>query len=185
MSGAMTIEPTMTIPWVLQRRLARDPHVPLFERKASLGSGFVPVTTTTFVEEVNSLARGLIALGVEPEDRVAIFSPTSYEWTLLDFAIWSVAAVPVPIYETSSADQVEWIVSDSGVRLVFVETRAMAGLVRPLVDHLDHLEEVLTLDEDGKITELMVMTRPLKASQALAARMAERFEEIKAAAGRP
>ena len=150
--GVGRIEPHMSVPWLLQDRLARDPAGTIFERKASLGTGFVPVTVQTFAEEVAAVARGLIARGIQPGDRVAIMAHTSYDWTLLDFAIWSVAAVPVPIYETSSADQVEWIVSDSGARLVFVETRAMAGLVQPLVERLEHLEEVLTIDEDAIAT---------------------------------
>ena len=65
-------------------------------------------------------------LGIEPGDRVAIMCRTRYEWTLLDFAIWAAGAVPVPVYETSSADQVQWILSDARVRMVFVETSAHA-----------------------------------------------------------
>src|SRR5690625_4824692 len=147
--GVGRLESYMSLPWILSDRLARDPAGVIFERKASLGTQFVPVTVQTFAEEVGALAKGLIGLGVEPGDRVAIMARTSYEWTLLDFAAWSVGAVPVPIYETSSAEQAEWIISDSRTRLVFAETRAMAGLVQPLVERLDHLEQVLTLDEDA------------------------------------
>ena len=147
--GVGRLEPHMSVPWLLRDRLARDPAGVIFERKSSLGTRFVPVSVRTFVEEVTAVAKGLVGLGIEPGDRVAIMAHTSYEWTLLDFAIWTAGGVPVPIYETSSADQVEWIVSDSGVRLVFAETRAMAALVQPLVERLDHLEQVLTLDEDA------------------------------------
>src|SRR5699024_3598471 len=121
----------------------------IFERKYSLGTKFVPVSVQTFADEVTAVAKGLLALGIDAGDRVAIMAHTSNEWTLLDFAAWSAGAVPVPIYETSSAEQVEWIVSSSGARVVFTETRAMAGLVRPLVERLDHLDEVLTIDEDA------------------------------------
>ncbi len=147
--GVGRLEPHMSVPWLLRDRLARDPAGVIFERKSSLGTRFVPVSVRTFDEEVTAVAKGLVGLGIEPGDRVAIMAHTSYEWTLLDFAIWTAGGVPVPIYETSSADQVEWIVSDSGVRLVFAETRAMAALVQPLVERLDHLEQVLTLDEDA------------------------------------
>ena len=147
--GVGRLESYMSLPWILSDRLARDPAGVIFERKASLGTQFVPVTVQTFAEEVGALAKGLIGLGVEPGDRVAIMARTSYEWTLLDFAAWSVGAVPVPIYETSSAEQVEWIVSDSAVRVVFTETRAMAALVRPLVPRYPHLEHVFVLDEDA------------------------------------
>ena len=147
--GLGHLEPSMSLPWVLSDRLARDPDGVIFERKASLGGRFVPVTVRTFADEVTAVAKGLIGLGIEPGDRVAIMAHTSYEWTLLDFATWSVGAVPVPIYETSSAAQAEWIITNSGARLVFAETRAMGALVSPLVESTDHLEQVLVLDEDA------------------------------------
>ncbi len=147
--GVGRLEPHMSLPWVLADRLARDPAGVIFERKSSLGTEFVPVSVQTFAEEVTAVAKGLIGLGVEAGDRVAIMAHTSYEWTLLDFAAWSAGAVPVPIYETSSADQAEWIVSNSGARLVFAETRGMAALLQPLVGRLEHLEQVLVLDENA------------------------------------
>src|SRR5690606_13648785 len=94
--GLGRLEPHMSLPWVLANRLENDPAGVIFERKASLGTRFVPVTVQTFAEEVTAVAKGLIGLGVEPGDRVAIMAHTSYEWTLLDFASWSVGAVPVP-----------------------------------------------------------------------------------------
>lgn len=147
--GVGRIEPHMSLPWVLADRLARDPADTIFERKSSLGTRFVPVSVQTFAEEVTAVAKGLIGLGVEAGDRVAIMAHTSYEWTLLDFAAWSAGAVPVPIYETSSAEQAEWIVSNSGARVVFAETRAMAALLQPLLERLDHLEHILVLDENA------------------------------------
>jgi long-chain acyl-CoA synthetase len=80
------------------------------------------VTAAQFLAEVRGVSRGLIAAGIEPGDRVAILSRTSYEWTLIDYAIWHVGAVTVPIYETSAEEQIGWILSDSGTRLVFAET---------------------------------------------------------------
>ncbi|PYF96763.1 long-chain acyl-CoA synthetase [Georgenia satyanarayanai] len=147
--GVGRLEPHMSLPWVLADRLARDPAGVIFERKSSLGTDFVPVSVQTFAEEVTAVAKGLIGLGVQAGDRVAIMAHTSYEWSLLDFAAWSAGAVPVPIYETSSAEQAEWIVSNSGARLVFAETRGMAALLQPLVQRLEHLEQVLVLDENA------------------------------------
>ena len=74
------------------------------------------MTASQFRDEVVALAKGLIAAGIEPGDRVALMSRTRYEWTLIDYAIWTAGAVTVPIYETSSAEQVEWILADSGAR---------------------------------------------------------------------
>ena len=79
------------------------------------------VTWKEFGDQVAGVAKGLIAAGVAPGDRVALQAKTRYEWTVLDFAIWTAGAVVVPIYETSSADQVAWILSDSGATAVIVE----------------------------------------------------------------
>ncbi|MFI6465611.1 AMP-dependent synthetase/ligase [Streptomyces sp. NPDC050538] len=81
-----------------------------------------PVTATAFAREVTATAKGLMAAGLEPGGRVAVMSRTRYEWTVLDFAIWAAGGQTVPIYATSSAEQVEWIVRDSGTRFVITET---------------------------------------------------------------
>jgi long-chain acyl-CoA synthetase len=93
-------------------------------------SGWRDVTAEQFRDEVTVLAKGLIAVGVSPGDRVALMSRTRYEWTLVDYAIWAAGAVTVPIYETSSAEQVEWILSDSGASAAFAETQAHADAIR-------------------------------------------------------
>jgi long-chain acyl-CoA synthetase len=98
-----------------------------------LGNGWQPVTAKEYEEEIKAVAKGLIAAGVGIGDRVAIMSKTRYEWTVLDFAIWYAGAVPVPIYETSSAEQVEWILSDSAAVAIIVETPALAELVQPVM----------------------------------------------------
>jgi long-chain acyl-CoA synthetase len=92
------------------------------------------VTSATFAAEVLALAKGLIAAGVEAGDRIALMSKTRYEWTLIDFAVLSIGAVVVPIYETSSAEQVEWILSDSGAKAIFVETEAHEATVESVRD---------------------------------------------------
>lgn len=81
-----------------------------------------PVTAAAFAGEVTAVAKGLIAAGLEPGGRVAVMSRTRYEWTVLDFAVWAAGGRAVPVYATSSADQVEWIVRDSGARFVVTET---------------------------------------------------------------
>ena len=81
-----------------------------------------PVTAADFAREVAAVAKGLIAEGLEPGGRVAVMSRTRYEWAVLDFAIWAAGGQTVPVYATSSAEQVEWIVRDSGARHFFVET---------------------------------------------------------------
>ncbi|WP_030838255.1 AMP-dependent synthetase/ligase [Streptomyces sp. NRRL S-475] len=118
-----------------------------------------PVTAAAFAREVTAVAKGLIAAGLEPGGRVAVMSRTRYEWTVLDFAIWSAGGQTVPVYATSSAGQVEWIVRDSGARYVVTETAENAGTVRtgtaahpepPRIWQLDGgaLEDLTTLGRD-------------------------------------
>ena len=80
------------------------------------------VTCSQFNDQVRQLAKGLIASGIASGDRVAIMSRTRFEWTLADFAIWTIGAVGVPVYETSSAEQLQWILSDSGAVALICET---------------------------------------------------------------
>jgi long-chain acyl-CoA synthetase len=104
---------------LLVDRAAKTPNLPLFALEAA--NGFENVSAKEFLAEVVALAKGLIASGVQPSQAVAIMSRTRYEWTLIDFAIWFAGGVTVPIYETSSASQMEWILSDSDCVALFVE----------------------------------------------------------------
>ena len=87
-----------------------------------LGEGWQKVTATEFDEEVRTTAKGLVASGIQIGDRVAIMARTRYEWTILDFAIWYAGAVVVPVYETSSTEQIDWILTDSEAVAIIVET---------------------------------------------------------------
>jgi long-chain acyl-CoA synthetase len=98
------------------------PDQVVFTTRPASGSGEWPgVTAAQFLEDVRAVAKGLVAAGIEPGDRVALISRTRYEWTLLDYATWFAGAVTVPIYETSSAEQIHWILEDSGARAVVAE----------------------------------------------------------------
>ena len=142
-----TYDDTLSIPGMLAERLARDPDDVFLERTAGMGGSWVPMTVQAFVAEVNAVAKGLVASGIEPGDRVGIMSRTRYEWTLVDFACWAAGAVGVPIYETSAAEQVRWIAGDAGISLVVVETAAHAAVVGQVRDELPDLTDVLVLDE--------------------------------------
>jgi long-chain acyl-CoA synthetase len=131
---------TASLADVVFTRAASQPHSVIMRRLDGGGpgapgepngpSGWRDVTAGQFGDEVTALAKGLIAAGVSPGDRVALMSRTRYEWTLVDYAIWTAGAVTVPIYETSSAEQVEWILSDSGASAAFAETQAHADAIR-------------------------------------------------------
>ena len=111
------------------------------------GAGWTDVTSATFAADVAALAKGLIGAGIGIGDSVAIMSRTRYEWTVADFALWSAGAVPVPIYETSSADQVEWILADSGAVGVIVETDAHLASVEKGRSRLPGLQHVWVIDQ--------------------------------------
>ena len=98
------------------------------------GGTWVDVTAAQFLDEVQSVAKGLVAAGIEAGDRVALISKTRYEWTLLDYAIWFAGAVTVPIYETSSAEQVGWILQDSAARAVVAEGADHLARIRAVRD---------------------------------------------------
>ncbi|RAO36189.1 Long-chain-fatty-acid--CoA ligase [Micromonospora noduli] len=107
------------------------------------------VTCLQFRDEVAAVARGLIAAGIEPGARVGLMSRTRYEWTLLDYAIWAVGAVTVPIYETSSAEQAAWILEDSNAVAVVVESEAHAALIDGVRHRLPELGQVWQIDSGG------------------------------------
>jgi long-chain acyl-CoA synthetase len=125
---------------VVFSRAASDPGEVMLRRRDA--GTWRDVTAGQFHAEVSELAKGLIAAGIEPGDRVALLSHTRYEWTLADYAIWAANAVTVPVYETSSADQVEWIIGDSGARAAIVETDQHAAIVDGLRDRLPDLSQV-------------------------------------------
>ncbi len=104
-----------------------DPDRPMFRRRSS--GHWRDVSAATFAAEVTGMAKGLLAAGVGAGERVALLCSTRYEWTLLDYAIWCAGAVTVPIYESSSAAQVQWILEDSEAVGIVVETDAHAGTV--------------------------------------------------------
>ncbi|MBQ1090728.1 long-chain fatty acid--CoA ligase [Streptomyces sp. B93] len=120
--------------------------------------GWQPVTAQDFAREVTAVAKGLIAAGLEPGGRVALMSRTRYEWTVLDFAIWAAGGCGVPIYATSSADQVEWIVRDCGARFVVTETAEHSATVTTATSGHPERPRVWELDA-GALDELTQLGR--------------------------
>ena len=125
-----------------------QPDFVIFQRLVD--GAWTDVTCAAAAAQVRSAALGLIALGVQAGDRVAILSATRYEWAIFDFAILSVGAVTVPIYETSSAEQVRWVLQDSEAVLLFAETDQHATLVAELTGQLPALRRVLHIDGSGR-----------------------------------
>jgi long-chain acyl-CoA synthetase len=124
-----------------------DPDAVIYQRLVD--GTWTVVTCAQAAAQIRSTALGLIATGVRPGDRVAIFSATRYEWAILDQAILATGAVTVPIYETSSAEQVRWVLSDSAAVLAFAETDAHATMVSELAGELPELRRILHIDGSG------------------------------------
>ena len=106
------------------------------------------VTTQEFRDQVRAVARGIVANGVQPGERVGIMSRTRYEWTVVDFAIWYAGAVSVPIYETSSAEQVQWILSDSGSVAVFLEGHKHKAIFEQVAVEVPSVTRTWVFDDD-------------------------------------
>ena len=125
----------------------QHPTTVQFARRAD--SGWEHVTCAQFRDDVVSVARGIIAAGVSPGERIALMSKTRYEWTLLDYAIWSAGAVSVPIYETSSPEQIEWILSDAGAVACIVETDAHRAQVESIHDAVPTMVRLWQIEASG------------------------------------
>jgi long-chain acyl-CoA synthetase len=130
----------------LYARAASEPDA-IAARRQEAGQ-WRDVTVAELHGDVAAYAKALINAGIEHGDRVALMSRTRYEWTVVDYAIWSVGAVTVPVYETSSAEQIEWILSDSGARAAFVETDDHAERVESVRSSAPELGEVWKFEGD-------------------------------------
>jgi long-chain acyl-CoA synthetase len=115
---------------LLVERVRQTPDQPLFS--VPDGAGWRDITSAQFLTQVRAVAKGLVAAGIQPGDKIGLMCKTRYEWTLIDFATWFAGAVLVPVYETSSPAQVQWNLSDSGAIAIIVET----------ADHFARFDEV-------------------------------------------
>ena len=142
--------PPQHLPGLLHGTAAEFPDRVLISRRQ--GQSWVDLTSQQFLDHVNSVARGLVAAGVEPEDRVVLMAKTRYEWALLDLAILSTGAIVVPVYETSSANQLAWIMENSRVTWALTESDTLAATARAAADQAGaQLKGVWAMD--AKTTE--------------------------------
>ncbi|MFJ7491477.1 AMP-dependent synthetase/ligase [Streptomyces sp. NPDC097727] len=132
---------------LIRRNAAQHPDVAVMSRKVA--GVWTDVDATQFLAEVRAVAKGLIAAGIEAGDRVALLSRTRYEWVLLDFAIWSAGAVTVPVYETSSPEQIQWILGDSGATLCIAESEAHQASVVSVQADLPALKGIWQIEDDA------------------------------------
>ena len=151
MPALAQIPATANLADVVFRRAAEQPQAVVLRRpsgSSGVSGVWSDVTASQFKDEVIAVAKGLVASGIEPGDRVALMSHTRYEWTLIDYAIWTAGAVTVPVYETSSAEQAEWILSDSGARACFAETASYGDIIGSFRDRVPALSHLWQIDSD-------------------------------------
>jgi long-chain acyl-CoA synthetase len=163
-----------TADFVFDNAAERPRHVALRRR---VGGAWADVTAQQFADEVAAAAKGLIASGLQPGERVAVMSKTRYEWTIADFALFTVGAVVVPIYETSSAEQVQWILSDSGARAIFVETAEHAAIVESVRSSTPELQHVWQF-ADGAIAALTAAGQDVSDADVAARRSAVQLDDL-------
>ncbi|MFC4503773.1 MULTISPECIES: AMP-dependent synthetase/ligase [Streptomyces] len=132
---------------------AAAPQEVVISRRDREGGEWSDITAEEFAAQVQAVAKGLIAEGLMPGDRIAIMAPTTYEWTLLDFAAWAAGLVTVPIYPTSSVFQTRWILQDSGAVALVTETVGQAAAVGPERDRLPDLQHLWVM-EKGHVDRL-------------------------------
>ena len=143
----VTTPEEMSIGDLLADHAAATPSKVLLEE--NIDGVWHPITAAQLHETATDIARGLIASGIGPGDKVGIMSRTRAEWTMADFGIWYAGAVSVPVYETSAADQTAWILGDSGAKAVIVETAKHAKTVEKARKDLPDLAHVWQIDADG------------------------------------
>ncbi|GAA1307015.1 MAG: AMP-dependent synthetase/ligase [Brachybacterium tyrofermentans] len=161
---------------LLLDRFRNDPSVPIFELTQDDGS-YLPLSTADFIDEVKQVAKGLIAIGLESGDVVAILSRTRYEWALADWAIWWSGGVSVPIYETSSPSQIQWIAADTGARFALVEAARHQEDIESVRGELPALERIGVLD-DGIMEDLKTRGAEVSDEALEARRTSRRLDDI-------
>lgn len=137
-------DPQANVADLLADRVKATPSLALFA--VPEGAGWRDVTAAEFERQVIALAKGFAAAGIEPGDKVGFIARTTYHWTLVDFALFYTGAVMVPVYETSSAAQVSWILSDSGATWAIAESEAHAARIAEVRSEVPLIRQVWTMD---------------------------------------
>jgi long-chain acyl-CoA synthetase len=144
---AVEVEASCTVTTRLWERAARPDSKHILRYQTA--GGWAGLTWAELGEWVRGVAAGLISVGIEPGDRVALMSATRVEWTIADLAILSAGAVTVPLYETSSAEQCAWILSDSGAKVAIAETADHGKKLDAAREHAPQLGEIFVIEDDG------------------------------------
>lgn len=147
-------DPTANVSDLLRERVKLTPDRPLFA--VPTPAGWRDITAQQFEREVIALAKGFVAAGIQPGDKIGFLAKTTYTWTLVDFALFYAGAVMVPIYETSAPAQLQWILADSGAVGCIIETAEHAARLDEVRSELPLVKEIWQLDLGAidRLTEL-------------------------------
>lgn len=167
---------TENITDLLINRVRKTPNIPLFAIEKTPGV-WTDVSAKDFLEQVEDLAKGFIAAGINPGDAVAIMSRTRYEWALVDYALWFAGAVSVPIYETSAPAQIEWVLSDSESVALFVETSEHLSRFESIKASVPSVKQVWKFDDDP-LVKLVAKGKEVSAEQLEKARSSQNLDSL-------
>ena len=172
------VDPSLNLTSIVERHRADSSNPVLYRRQMSPGN-WQPIRAQQFHQMVTDLAKGMIAAGIRPGDRVGIMSRTRFEWTLIDFAIWYAGAISVPVYETNAAAQAAWALSHSEAVAIFVEDEKLLARIAEAEEFASTTQEPMQLKyrwviENGDLDTLS--TRASEVSD-------ERLEQVRSAAG--
>ncbi|WP_309069070.1 long-chain fatty acid--CoA ligase [Microbacterium sp.] len=144
-------DPEANVADLLVERVRATPDRPIFA--VPDGDGWRDITAAEFERQVIALAKGFVAAGIQPGEKIGFLAKTTYDWTLVDFALFYAGAIMVPVYETSSPSQIQWILSDSGAVSLIVETAAHHESYQSVAEELPLVRAVWRMDE-GLIAKL-------------------------------
>lgn len=172
------VDPSLNLTSIVERHRADSSNPVLYRRQMSPGN-WQPVRAQQFHQMVTDLAKGMIAAGIRPGDRVGIMSRTRFEWTVIDFAIWYAGAVSVPVYETNAAAQAAWALSHSEAVAIFVEDEKLLNRVAEAEEYAASTSEPCQLKHRWVIENGDLDTLSTRASEV----SDERLEQVRSAAG--
>ena len=176
------VDPSLNLTSLVERHRANSADPVLYRRQMSPGN-WQPVRASEFYRMVADLAKGMIAAGIHPGDRVGIMSRTRFEWTVIDFAIWYAGAISVPVYETNAPAQAAWALSHSEATAVFVEDEKLLGRIKEAEELSASTEEPMQLKhrwviENGDLDELSARASEVSDEQLEQARTRATCDDI-------
>jgi long-chain acyl-CoA synthetase len=169
-------DPNSNITDLLLRRVAKDPKLELVAKQTE-PNVWSPVTAANYLEEIKALAKGFIAAGIAPGERVGIMSHTRYEWALADFALWFAGAVSVPIYESSAPSQIEWILGDSGAVACIFENTELESLFKTVASSLPKVKQTWIM-EGSAFAELVEKGKSISDEQLETHRTSQKLDSL-------